>query len=76
MGFCHLTPNQLIDDLRAVSTDLNYTNVTNMLKQLTTLRDINKNAVTKFARDDHIEQWLVKAKIGQLDELQDCPRQA
>jgi hypothetical protein len=37
MGFSHLTPKQIIDHLRTVSTDLDYTDVTNLMKQLTTL---------------------------------------
>jgi hypothetical protein len=69
MGFSHLTPKQLIDHLRTVSTDLNFMDVTNLMKQLTTPWDINENVITKFARDDRTEQLLAKAQIAPMPEL-------
>ncbi len=69
MGFSHLTPKQLIDHLRTVSTDPDFSDVTNLMKQLTTPWDINENVVTKFARDDRTEQLLAKAQIAPMPEL-------
>ena len=69
MGFSHLTPKQLIDHLRTVSTDLDFWDVAILMKQLTTPWDINENVVTKFARDDRTEQLLTKAQIAPMPEL-------
>jgi hypothetical protein len=70
MGFSHLTPKQLIDHyLRKVSTDLDFSDVTNLMKQLTTPWDVNENVVTKFACEDRTEQWLAKAQIAPMPEL-------
>jgi hypothetical protein len=45
MGFSQLTPKQIIDHLRTVSRDLDYTDVTNLMKQLTMPWDINKKLI-------------------------------
>ena len=69
MGFSHLSPKQLIDHIRTVSSDLDFTDVTNLMKQLTTPWDVNENVVTKFARDDRTEQLLTKTHIAPMPEL-------
>ena len=69
MGFSHLSPIQLLDHLRSVSSDLDYSDVTHLMQELTKPWDLNENIVTKFARDERTEQLLAKAHVNPMPEV-------
>ena len=54
---------QLLMHLCNGGGDLNFMNITELVKNLTQPRDATQNPVTKFARDNKFEQQSIKAGL-------------
>ena len=63
LAFTHLSPKQMLDHLQSNGVELDDTDVAELIKQLYTPWDLNKNPATKFAWDDKIEKQLLKKNI-------------
>jgi len=70
MGFSHLSPRQLLDHLRSVSSDLDYSDVTHLMQELARPWDLNEKLSLKLPATTAPNSYLQRRTSTQ------CPRYA